>query len=113
MTLKPARSRAPNQPAAPHSMMSETPTTMGDTANGRSTTAWSSPRPRNRPRTSARAVATPKTTLTGTMMATMSSDRLSADWAAGVEIEAMNSERPGEKVRQRMTPIGTPSRTKR
>ena len=94
-------------------MMSETPTTIGDTANGRSTTAWRSPRPRNRPRTSARAVATPKTTLTGTTIATMSSDRLSAEMAAGVRIDARNVRQAGPKVRHRMTPIGTPSSAKR
>ena len=80
-------------------MISETPTTIGETANGRSTTAWISPRPGTRQRTSAIAVTTPKTTLSGTTIATMVSDRLSAAMAAGVRIDAMKVSSPGSKVR--------------
>jgi hypothetical protein len=58
-------------------------------------------------------VTTPKTTLSGTTMAMMSSDRLSAEMAAGVLIEAMKVDRPGSKARHRMTPIGSATSTKR
>ncbi len=94
-------------------MMSATPTTIGETAKGRSTTACSTPRPRKRPRTRASAVTTPKTTLSGTTIATMSSERLRAEIAAGVLMDARKVPRPGSKARQRMTPIGTATRTKR
>ena len=80
-------------------MISETPTTIGDTAKGRSTTAWTRPRPGTRQRTRAIAVTTPKTTLSGTTIATMVSERLSAAIAAGVRIEATNSPMPGSNVR--------------
>ena len=79
---------------------------MGDTANGRSTTAWMRPRPRNRPRTRASAVPTPNTTLSGTTIATMSSDRLSAEIAAGVLIDSRNAPTPSPNVRTRMSTIG-------
>ena len=44
-------------------------------------------------------MTTPKTTLSGTTIATMSSDRLSAEMAAGVRIDSMNVPSPGSKVR--------------
>ncbi len=40
-------------------------------------------------------------------MPTMSSERLSAEIAAGVLTQATKSPTPGEKVRCRMTPTGT------
>ncbi len=83
ITLKPVDSIPPNQPFAPHSRISETPTTMGETANGRSTTDCRRPRPGKRPRTSASAVTMPNTTFNGTTIATMISDMLSAEMAAG------------------------------
>ncbi len=56
---------------------------------------------------------TPKTTLSGTTRATMSSDRLIADIAAGVETDAMKAPTPGAKARHRMRPIGTAMRMTR
>ena len=58
-------------------------------------------------------MVTPNTTLSGTTMATMSSDRLSAEMAAGVPIEVMNAPMPSPKVRTRMTTIGRTSRIPR
>src|SRR5215203_3513280 len=88
MTLNPNDSTPPNQPPTPQSRISATPTTMGDTAKGRSTTASRAPRPGNRPRTSASATVIPNTTLTGTTIATISTERLKAEIAAGVVTDA-------------------------
>ena len=87
--------------------------TTGDTANGRSTMPESSRRPGNRPRTRTSAVTTPNTTLSGTTMATISSERLSAEMAAGVRIESQNAPRPGWKVRHKMVMIGKARSTAR
>ncbi len=94
-------------------MMSATPTTIGDTRERQVDDGLEQARPRKRPRTRASAVATPKTTLIGTVIATMSSDRLRADWAAGVDTDVRKAGMPGAKVRQRMTAMGTPTRTNR
>ncbi|CNK51086.1 Uncharacterised protein [Mycobacterium tuberculosis] len=56
----------------------------GETANGRSIIACNAPLPRNRLRASTNAVGMPKTTFSGTTIATTSSDRFSAEIAAGV-----------------------------
>ena len=75
MILKPRLfSTKPNTPADPHSRISATPTTTGDTANGRSMTACSRLLPRNLLRANTNAVGTPKITLSGTTIATTSSD---------------------------------------
>ena len=74
ITWMPCSARPPSQPPVPHSRMSETPTMTGETANGRSTIACTMPRPRKRPRASASAVTTPKTTFSGTTIATIVSD---------------------------------------
>ena len=79
-------STKPNAPADPHSTINATPTMTGETANGRSMTACSTPLPRNLLRASTNAVGIPKNTFSGTTMATTSSDRFSADIAAGVLI---------------------------
>ncbi|CFS33778.1 Uncharacterised protein [Mycobacterium tuberculosis] len=60
----------------------------GETAKGRSIIACKTPLPRNRLRASTNAVVTPKITFSGTTIATTSSDRFSADIAAGVLIQA-------------------------
>lgn len=60
----------------------------GDTANGRSMIACSTPLPRNLLRASTNAVGMPKKTLSGTTMATTSSVRFSAEIAAGVLTQA-------------------------
>ena len=83
-------STKPKQPAEPHNRISATPTTTGDTANGRSMTACSTLLPRNLLRASTNAVGIPKRTLSGTTIATTSSDSCSADIAAGVLIDAKN-----------------------
>ena len=77
-------STKPSAPADPHSTINATPTTTGDTANGRSMIACRTPLPRNRLRASTNAVGIPNTTFSGTTMATTSSDKFSADIAAGV-----------------------------
>jgi hypothetical protein len=77
-------STKPSAPADPQSKINATPTMTGDTAKGRSMMACSTPLPRNRLRASTNAVGIPKTTFSGTTMATTSSDRFSADIAAGV-----------------------------
>ena len=85
----------PNTPAEPHSRISATPTTTGDTANGRSMTACRALLPRNLLRANTNAVGTPNTTLSGTTIATTSSDSCSADSAAGVVIDSKNAPTPG------------------
>ena len=72
-------STKPSSPADPHNTIKATPTTTGETANGRSMIACSTPLPRNRLRASISAVGIPKTTLSGTTIATTSSDKFSAD----------------------------------
>ncbi|CKS09234.1 Uncharacterised protein [Mycobacterium tuberculosis] len=89
MILKPRScSTKPRAPADPHSKINETPTMTGETAKGRSIIACKTPLPRNRLRASTNAVVTPKITFSGTTIATTSSDRFSADIAAGVLIQA-------------------------
>ena len=54
----------------------------------------------------------PKMTLSGTTIATTSSDNCSAEIAAGVVIDATKAPNPGSKVRHRMSPTGTTTRIK-
>ena len=73
--------------------------------------ACSTPFPRNLLRASTNAVGIPKTTLSGTTIATTSTDKFNAEIAAGVLIQSKNSPRPGWKVRHRISPTGTTSST--
>ena len=69
-------SQSPSQPSRlPHTSSSARPTTTGETANGRSTSALSSARPRNRWRTMASAQTMPKIVLSGTATATITKVR--------------------------------------
>ena len=112
MILKPQEfSTKPSRPALPHSRINATPITTGETANGRSMIACSAALPRNRLRASNSAVLTPNTTLSGTTIATTISESCRAEMAAGVVIEARNAPKPGAKVRQRISPTGTATRT--
>gem|GEM_PF-4206855 len=112
MILKPkSRSTKPSSPADPHNTINATPTTTGETANGRSMIACSTPLPRNRLRASTSAVGIPKITLSGTTIATTSTDKFSAEIAAGVLIHATNWPKPGVKVRHRIKLTGTTSST--
>src|SRR5271155_3458247 len=104
-------STKPSSPADPHSTINATPTTTGETANGRSMMACSTPLPRNRLRASISAVGTPKITLSGTTIATTSNDKFSADTAAGVLTHSKNWPTPGAKVRHKINPTGTTSST--
>ena len=88
-----------SQPPLPQKRISATPTITGETANGRSTTACSRPLPRKSPRASASAVTRPKTTLSGTTIATMISERLIALIAAGVVTDSQNATKPCSNVR--------------
>ena len=106
-------STKPNAPADPHSKISATPTTTGDTAKGRSMTACSRLLPRNLLRANTNAVGTPKITLRGTTIATTSSDSCKADNAAGVVTDSKNAPTPGAKVRHRINPTGTISSNSR
>ena len=99
MTWKPLSATPPSQPSTPHSRTSETPTITGETANGMSTMASTMPRPGNRPRASASAVTRPNTTFSGTTMATMVSDMLTAEMAAGVVTDSQKATRPSSNVR--------------
>ena len=69
--------------------------------------------PRNLFRANTNAVGTPNSTLSGTTMATTSSDSCSAEIAAGVVIDSKNAPTPGVNVRQRISPTGTISSRKR
>ena len=73
--------------------------------------ACSTPLPRNRLRASINAVGIPKTTLSGTTIATTSTDKFSAEIAAGVLIQSKNWPTPGANVRHRISPTGTTSST--
>ena len=97
----------------PQSKISETPTTTGETANGRSTIACTMPRPGKRPRARASAVTTPKTTFSGTTIATIVSDSAIAEMPAGVVTCSQNATRPCSNVRKKIIVSGTTSRTKR
>ena len=104
MIFKPRSfSTKPNAPAEPHSRINATPTTTGDTANGRSMTACNALLPRNLLRANTSAVGMPKITLSGTTIATTSTDSCSAETAAGVEMDATNAPMPGSKVRHRIS----------
>lgn len=85
----------------------------GETANGRSTIACTTPRPGNFPRASASAVTTPNTTLMGTTIATISSESWIADCAAGVVTDSQNGVQPFSNVRQKIMPSGTASSSPR
>ena len=58
-------------------------------------------------------MTTPKTTFSGTTIATMISDSESAEIAAGVVICSQKATRPSSNVRTRIIPIGTSSSTPR
>src|SRR6476646_7810470 len=112
MILKPRSfSTKPNAPAEPHSRINATPTTTGETANGRSMTACNALLPRNLLRTNTSAVGIPKMTLSGTTIATTRSDSWSAETAAGVLTDVKNAPSPGSNVRHRMTTTGTMTST--
>ena len=66
-------------------------------------TACSTLLPRNLLRANTSAVGTPKTTLSGTTIATTSSDSCSAEIAAGVVIDSKNAPTPGANVRHRIS----------
>lgn len=70
-------------------------------------TACNAALPRNLLRASTSAVGIPKSTLSGTTIATTISDSCSAEIAAGVVMDATNSPNPGAKVRHRIRPTGT------
>ena len=69
-----------SRPAYPYNMINASPTTTGETANGRSMIACSTSLPRNRC-ASTSAVGTPKITSSGTTIATTSTDNFSAEIA--------------------------------
>ena len=57
-----------SHPPRPNRITAASPTVTGDSANGRSTSAFSSDLPTNRCRTSTHAVITPKNVVTTTVM---------------------------------------------
>ena len=73
--------------------------TTGEIANGRSMTACRTALPRNRPRTSAIAVMTPRTVLSGTAISAISTVSQNAWIAAGVVIESQTKPTPCSNVR--------------
>ena len=58
-------------------------------------------------------MTTPKTTFSGTTMATISTVRFSAEMAAGVRIASQKAPSPGWKVRHRIVTIGNARSTAR
>ena len=114
MIFKPKSfSTNPKIPAVPHNRISATPTTTGDTANGKSMIACNTLLPRNLLRARTSAVGTPNRTLSGTTIATTSNDSCSADTAAGVVIDSKNAPTPGVNVRHKINPTGTINSRKR
>ena len=91
--------KSPNQPFSPQTSSSARPTTMGETANGRSSSASKMRLPGKRPRTSAIAANTPKIALSGTAMSVTWIVSQNAEIAAGVVIESMTGWMPCSKVR--------------
>ena len=73
--------------------------TTGESAKGRLMTASSATFPRKRPRTSARAVTTPKTVFSGTAMSAISMVSQKAWTAAGVVTERQTGASPCSNVR--------------
>ena len=63
-----AATKSVNQPPVPNSRTAASPTVTGESANGRSTTAFMSERPRNRCRTSTHATTSPKNVVTATVI---------------------------------------------
>src|SRR6478736_3222902 len=121
MTLKPRASTPPNQPPTPHSRIRATPTTMGDTAKGRSTTACSTARPGNRPRTRARATVIPKTTLAGRAVSICSRMYCDATWVTAEMFTPMRTTEPYSPIARanasppplRIAGVSVGSRTRR
>ena len=96
MILNPTSfSTKPSAPADPHNTINATPTMTGETANGRSMIACSTPLPRNLLRASTNAVGIPKITFSGTTIATTSSDKFSADIAGGGADPGVELAEPG------------------
>ncbi len=69
--------------------------------------ACSSPRPGKRPRARASAVTRPKTTFSGTTIATIVSERLIAAMLAGVVTDSQKATNPSSNVRNRIIASGT------
>ena len=99
MILTPTDCNAsPSQPRRPYSNVSASPTTTGETANGRSMNASRSRRPRILLRTRTSAVTTPNTALRGTAIAVTVTVSQNAWIAAGVVMLSQTAPRPGWNV---------------
>src|SRR5207244_10478704 len=89
------------------------PTTTGESASGRSTTAFTSPLPGNRRRTIASASVTPKTVFAGTAISVIRTVSQKA-WRASCVVTACQAgENPCSKVRQKTRPTGARRSTAR
>src|SRR6478736_4629620 len=89
------------------------PTTTGDRAIGRSTSALTRPMPGKRCRTIAIPQSTPKAVLSGTATIATSSVSFRACTASGFEIASQNGCRPCSNARQKMSATGATRITSR
>ena len=79
----------------------------GDSANGRSMSAFNSPRPGKRRRTIASAVTMPNTVFTGTAIAVIVTVSQKADWKAGRWMALITGSMPPSNVRQKIMSTGS------
>src|SRR5207248_7271809 len=106
-------SQPPTGVKRPYTRIRASPTTTGDTARGRSTSAPSTRRPGNRWRTSRTAVPTPNTVFAATAHSATTTVTRNACSASGVDSDPMNGPRPWPKVRHSTSPTGRTSRNSR
>ena len=93
-----AAKKSVNQPPVPNSRTAASPTVTGESANGRSTTAFMSERPRNRCRTSTHATTSPKNVVTATVITVMIPVSRNACCTSGLESVSPMIETPGSNA---------------
>ncbi len=103
--------RFSSQPPVPKRSRNASPTTIGESASGRSTSTLTRFLPGNRCRTIAIAQTIPKIVFAGTAMAVMISVTISACFAAGVVTASHAPERPFSNALRKTRPTGAATRT--
>ena len=93
-----ASKKGSSQPPKPNKMTAASPTVTGDSANGRSTSAFSSDLPTKRWRTSTQAVITPKNVVTATVITVITPVRKKACCTSGRENVSTTFDQPGSRA---------------
>jgi hypothetical protein len=93
-----ASKKGSSHPPNPNRMTAASPTVTGDSANGRSTSAFSRDLPTNRCRTSTQAVITPKIVVTTTVITVMTPVRKKACCTSGRENVSTTFDQPGSSA---------------